>query len=352
VDENDFYGLAAQVTSYATPFVYSLGETSVVKDKDDLPVLSMDTEKWANMVEKVYKLYYESNGTITTNVVDTIDYEGLSAGATYAVTGTLMEDGTLGICICTDTSWCGYDQCEEDQVHDIRCPHCGKFPFASKHIEVDEPNQVMIGCWTRKPGPSPRPASKPKGEERVDCASAGQRPNTEGLCHRRKGGREMQNNRIKLEAEPPRTLLEIIADLRKRGEYNLENSDLDMTTEELGNYQIWLSKQLMEAYGKTPICHSAALWEALSNLVSVVDSWKDHLPPAIRDGEIKKALDNAEVALTKPMRYCDQFNSGDATFDTIVARRNWEEYCNNHPELPPSCKTEGAFVPWLLSTAK
>ena len=82
----------------------------------------------------------------------------------------------------------------------------------------------------------------------------------------------MQNNRIKLEAEPPRTLLEIIADLRKRGEYNLKNSDLDMTTEELGNYQIWLSKQLMEAYGKTPICHSAALWEALSNLVSVVDT--------------------------------------------------------------------------------
>ena len=172
----------------------------------------------------------------------------------------------------------------------------------------------------------------------------------------------MQNNRIedcdkpempvKLEPEPPKTLLAIIADLRKRGEHNLENSDLDMTTEELGDYQIWLSKQLMEAYCKTPIFHSAALWEALSNLVSVVDTWKDHLPSAIRDGEIKKALDNAEVALTKPMRYCDQFNSGDATFDTLEARRNWEEYCNNHPDLPPSCKTEGAFVPWLLSTAK
>lgn len=66
-------------------------------------------------------------------------------------TSTLMDDGTLGICICTDTSWCGYDQCEEDQAHDIRCPYCGKFPFASKHIEVEEPNHVIIGCWTRKP---------------------------------------------------------------------------------------------------------------------------------------------------------------------------------------------------------
>ncbi|MBE6612638.1 MAG: hypothetical protein E7632_09105 [Ruminococcaceae bacterium] len=65
-DEEDFYGLAAQVTSYATPFVYSFGETSVVKDSDGMPVLAMNTEKWASMVEKVYNLFYESNGTITT----------------------------------------------------------------------------------------------------------------------------------------------------------------------------------------------------------------------------------------------------------------------------------------------
>ena len=65
-DEEDLYGLAAQVTSYATPFVYSLGEVTVTKDENDLPVLSMDTEKWANLVDKVYKLFYESKGTITT----------------------------------------------------------------------------------------------------------------------------------------------------------------------------------------------------------------------------------------------------------------------------------------------
>ena len=89
-------------------------------------------------------------------------------------TSTLMDDGTLGICICTDTSWCGYDQCEEDQAQDIRCPHCGKFPFSDKHIEVDEHNQVMIGCWTRKPDPAPRPASEPQGEEKVVCVKCGQ----------------------------------------------------------------------------------------------------------------------------------------------------------------------------------
>lgn len=64
-------------------------------------------------------------------------------------TSTLMEDGTLGICICTDTSWCGCPLSEEEQAENISCPHCGKFPFSNKHIEVEEPNQVIIGCWTK-----------------------------------------------------------------------------------------------------------------------------------------------------------------------------------------------------------
>ena len=66
-DENDFYGLAAQVTSYATPFIYSFGEVTVTKNKDDIPELSMKTEKFADIVNKVYTLFYDSNGTITTS---------------------------------------------------------------------------------------------------------------------------------------------------------------------------------------------------------------------------------------------------------------------------------------------
>lgn len=66
-DENDFYGLAAQITSYATPFIYSFGEVTVKADETGLPKLSINEEKFASMVEKVYRLFYESNGTITTN---------------------------------------------------------------------------------------------------------------------------------------------------------------------------------------------------------------------------------------------------------------------------------------------
>ena len=63
----DFYGLAAQTTSYATPFIYSFGELTVKQDENGLPVLDMNEEKVAAMVEKVYRLFYESNGTITTS---------------------------------------------------------------------------------------------------------------------------------------------------------------------------------------------------------------------------------------------------------------------------------------------
>ena len=66
-DDQDQYGLAAQVTSYATPFIYAFGETTVSRDADGMPVLSINEEKAADMVNKVYSLFYESNGTITTD---------------------------------------------------------------------------------------------------------------------------------------------------------------------------------------------------------------------------------------------------------------------------------------------
>lgn len=66
-DENDQYGLAAQVTSYTTPFIYSFGEITVGRDADGMPVLAINEEKTVEMVNKVYALLYESNGTITTD---------------------------------------------------------------------------------------------------------------------------------------------------------------------------------------------------------------------------------------------------------------------------------------------
>ena len=76
-------------------------------------------------------------------------------------TSALMDDGSLGISIYTDTNWCGYDLSKEEQLEVISCPHCGKYPFSIKHIGVEEQNQVVIGCWT-KPRKLETP---PKGNE-------------------------------------------------------------------------------------------------------------------------------------------------------------------------------------------
>lgn len=100
---------------------------------------------------------------------DGSEYDGLVDFAS-----TLMNDGTLGICINTDTSWCGYNLSEEEQAEVISCPHCGKYPFSIKHIEVVEQNQVVIGCWTRKSDPAYRPASASQGKEKVICVKCGQ----------------------------------------------------------------------------------------------------------------------------------------------------------------------------------
>ena len=66
-DDDDLYGLTAQVTSYATPFIYSFGETTVKKDKDDMPVLAINEEKCAAITEKIYNLLYNQQGTLPSN---------------------------------------------------------------------------------------------------------------------------------------------------------------------------------------------------------------------------------------------------------------------------------------------
>lgn len=66
VDDQDQFGLAAQVTSYATTFAYAFGETAVSHDADGMPYLNMNLEKWSSMIDKVYQLFYETEDTITT----------------------------------------------------------------------------------------------------------------------------------------------------------------------------------------------------------------------------------------------------------------------------------------------
>lgn len=47
--------------------------------------------------------------------------------------------------ITFDKSWCGYDLEEEEQIEDIQCPYCKKFPFKQKEVQVYE--CIRIVCF-------------------------------------------------------------------------------------------------------------------------------------------------------------------------------------------------------------
>ena len=44
--------------------------------------------------------------------------------------------------------------------------------------------------------------------------------------------------------------------------------------------------------------------EALEEVVSILSTWTDHLPPVIQD-EVQEAIEKAEAALDEPLRNCD-----------------------------------------------
>ena len=55
------------------------------------------------------------------------------------------EGGCSVVIIETNQNWTGYGMSEEEMMEDIRCPHCGQFPF--KHKEVQVYDIVRIVCF-------------------------------------------------------------------------------------------------------------------------------------------------------------------------------------------------------------
>lgn len=47
--------------------------------------------------------------------------------------------------ITSDKNWTGYELTEEEQIEDIRCPYCKKFPFKHKEVQVHE--YIHIVCF-------------------------------------------------------------------------------------------------------------------------------------------------------------------------------------------------------------
>ena len=62
-DENDSYGYYAQATTWAEIYTYAFGEKTTSRDSDGMPIIKFNMDKYASMVETVYSLLFETEGT-------------------------------------------------------------------------------------------------------------------------------------------------------------------------------------------------------------------------------------------------------------------------------------------------
>ena len=66
-------------------------------------------------------------------------------GTDYELAAPLEETDEDAVWFLTDQAWTDYELSEEEQMDGLRCPHCGKFPF--KHKEVQVYTEVRVVCF-------------------------------------------------------------------------------------------------------------------------------------------------------------------------------------------------------------
>ena len=66
-------------------------------------------------------------------------------GSDSTVKEEIEEVPENAVLIRTNPNWCGYELDEEEQIEDIQCPYCKKFPFKVKEVQVY--NVVHIVCF-------------------------------------------------------------------------------------------------------------------------------------------------------------------------------------------------------------
>ena len=141
-DDYDFYGLAAQVTSYTTPFIYSFGETTVTPDSNGIPQITINEEKAAAMVEKVYTLLYDSNGTITTDGWG-LHSETFLAGRALFMNGVFVQAIKTFTDMEDDYAIIPYPKWNEEQEEYLTMSD-GASPMVAVPTSVEDPEMVGI----------------------------------------------------------------------------------------------------------------------------------------------------------------------------------------------------------------
>lgn len=87
------------------------------------------------------------------------------------------------------------------------------------------------------------------------------------------------------------------------------------------------------------------LREAVQALVSEIGCYSSDSLEVVWCGISGETIKKAHAALSDPPRNCEMFSTVDE------ALKAWDDYLEKHPELPPSCKTSGAIIPWLFAPA-
>lgn len=88
----------------------------------------------------------ENCGKVIDSVLlNMFNHEGIDSDVRYQ----LNEFGESATCIDTNQNWTGYEQSEDEMAGTICCPHCKKFPFISREIQVYD--IVRIVCFRKGP---------------------------------------------------------------------------------------------------------------------------------------------------------------------------------------------------------
>lgn len=78
---------------------------------------------------------------MNTIMANRFNHEGADSFISYPYT-ECEEDAVY---VDLDSKWTGYGLSEEEMLDTIECPHCGKFPFKNKEIQVYE--LVRVVCF-------------------------------------------------------------------------------------------------------------------------------------------------------------------------------------------------------------
>lgn len=132
MDEKDTYGFGNNIGSTLQPFIFSLGGSLTTKDENDIPRWSMNNEGFVDIVNKVYALHLENEGTyaVTDFQVPRTMFANrqlvFNTGAVYHV-ATLYRDmeDIIGILPFpkADETMEGYHTCHDPSVSLIAIPN-------------------------------------------------------------------------------------------------------------------------------------------------------------------------------------------------------------------------------------